>query len=126
MCRAFPTVLEIALSLSSRRQLTELTFDVDISSDAWSFNSDSFFKKFLSNDTVEQIPTMQFHVLRGRHSREAVIRHARQFAAFMREKGFISREVIYSAEEVRELLLLAGSLRQTHFKFTEVILLQCL
>ncbi|KAJ7859799.1 hypothetical protein B0H14DRAFT_2506534 [Mycena olivaceomarginata] len=99
MLRAFPTVLGIALSVTSGSQLQELTFDVDISPHTWSFNSDPLFKRFLTNNTIERIPIVRFQVLRGRQSSEAVSWHCKQFASFMREKRFTTRDMIYFTEE---------------------------
>jgi hypothetical protein len=105
MLRAFPTVLGIALSVTSGSQLQELTFDVDISPHTWSFNSDPLFKRFLTNNTIERIPIVRFQVLRGRQSSEAVSWHCKKFASFMREKRFTTRDMIYFTEEVRSLPL---------------------
>ncbi|KAF7335529.1 hypothetical protein MVEN_02206700 [Mycena venus] len=98
VCRVFPDVLEIAIRLTPRNRLTELVFDVDISPDMWSSNSNSFFKTVLTNAAVAQIPIVRFHVLQGRQSSDAVARHRRHFASFMHRRGFRSPNIIYSDE----------------------------
>ncbi|KAJ7923791.1 hypothetical protein B0H13DRAFT_1864589 [Mycena leptocephala] len=70
-------------------QLDELVFDVDIMPDMRLSNSDYMLKNILANPAVKQIPAVQFQVLRGRQSCEAMAMHRRQFASFMRERGLI-------------------------------------
>jgi hypothetical protein len=96
-CRIFPAVLEIALRFTSRNQLNELIFDVDISADILS-KSDSTLRNILTDPTVEQIPTVRFHVLRGRQSCETVARCRMQFTSLMRARGLMDRDVTYSDE----------------------------
>ncbi|KAJ7333445.1 hypothetical protein DFH08DRAFT_881250 [Mycena albidolilacea] len=99
MCRTFRSVLTTALGLASNNQLAELIFDVEISPDMWSFSSDSFFKGLLRDHTVAQIPVVRLHVLRGSHSYDAAARHCRQFAVYMGERGYVGRNILYSADE---------------------------
>ncbi|KAJ7835576.1 hypothetical protein B0H14DRAFT_3142003 [Mycena olivaceomarginata] len=99
MCRVFPTVLEIALSFTSQCQLEELTFDVDIAPTMLSSNSDWFLNTILTSHNVEPIPIVRFHVLGNGRSCGTVAGHCGQFASFMRERGFIGRNIIYSAED---------------------------
>lgn len=113
MCRTFRSVLATAFGLASNNQLAELIFDVDISPDMWSFSSDSFFKGLLRDHTVAQIPVVRLHVLRGSHSYDAAARHCRQFAVYMGERGYVGRNILYSADEVRD-----SSLRFLCSKFT--------
>ncbi|KAJ6585701.1 hypothetical protein B0H19DRAFT_1368919 [Mycena capillaripes] len=67
-CRVFPAVV-LALRFTSKNHLDELIFDVDVASDTWLSNSDSFLTNLLANTAIEQIPTK----LRGcRHALSAV------------------------------------------------------
>jgi hypothetical protein len=98
-CRIFPNVLDIALLITARNRLDELTFDVDVTRTGQS-NSDSdeaALKNVLSSPVVDRIPNVQFHVLRNRGS-ESVDVYCRQFALFMRERELVVRDVIYTAE----------------------------
>ncbi|KAJ6550332.1 hypothetical protein B0H19DRAFT_1237249, partial [Mycena capillaripes] len=71
-------------------------FDVDVASDTWSSNSDSFLINLLGNTAVQQIPILRFHVRRGGRSYEAVAMHRRQFASAMHQRGVTSGNVVYS------------------------------
>ncbi|KAJ7830648.1 hypothetical protein B0H14DRAFT_2806782 [Mycena olivaceomarginata] len=102
MCRTFRSVLATAFGLASNNQLAELIFDVEISPDMWSFSSDSFFKGLLRDHTVAQIPVVRLHVLRGSHSYDAAARHCRQFAVYMGERGYVGRNILYSADELAQ------------------------
>jgi hypothetical protein len=115
MCRVFPTVLEIALSFTSQCKLEELTFDVDIAPTMLSSNSDWFLSTILTSHNVEPIPIVRFHVLGNGQSCGTVAGHCGQFASFMRERGFIGRNILYSAEDVRAPLNLV-SLFEFYFK----------
>ncbi|KAF8168656.1 Alpha/Beta hydrolase protein [Mycena galopus ATCC 62051] len=64
-CRVFPAVLEIALGITSRNRLAELTFDVDVVPDPWTTSSDSGIRTILTNHYVDQIPIVRFQVVQA-------------------------------------------------------------